>query len=382
MALNYFFQMSEFQIENAAKAACESLFPEKSKGRYERAYGAFKKWCQSKNTGVSEMSLLAYFMEKSATLKSPASLWCEYSMIKSSIFIEENTDISKYPKLRAFLKRKNDGYKPKKSSVFTREQVNDFLLQASDDTYLLMKVVAVLGIAGACRSDELCKLTMENVKHKNNNDIIIVTIPDSKNGMSRTFTITSCPGSVCHLEIVKKYITIRLEVKTDNSRFFMRYQSGRCCNQPVGKNTISTIPNKIAQFLNLENPKTYTGHSFRRTSATLLANTGVDVLAIKRHGGWKSATIAESYVADSLCNKNEVANRILHNKTSSAASSSTSHQVITMDQSDNIEPQVIVMEQSDHFEKNVVVNKREGSYPNFVNNVTNCNNCTITININ
>ena len=64
-----------------------------------------------------------------------------------------------------------------------------------------------------------------------------------------------------------------------------------------------------------ENFKMYTGYSFRRTSATLLANTGVDVLAIKRHSGWKSATIAESYVAESLNNEMEVANKVLYNKT-------------------------------------------------------------------
>uniref|UniRef100_V5GSG8 Tyr recombinase domain-containing protein n=1 Tax=Anoplophora glabripennis TaxID=217634 RepID=V5GSG8_ANOGL len=301
-------------------------------------------------------------------------------MIKSTIFIEENVDISKYPKLRAFLKRKNDGYTPKKSNVFTREQVNDFLVQAPDNTYLLMKVVTVLGIAGACRSDELCKLTLD-VNFKNFDDIIVVTIPDSKNGMSRTFTITSRLGSVSHLEILKKYIKIRLEIKTEISRFFMRYQAGRCYNQPVGKNTLSMIPNKIAQFLKLEHPETYTGHSFRRTSATLLANTGVDVLAIKRHGGWKSATIAESYVADSLSNKNEIANRILYNDTSTPGSSSTSHHAVLMDQSDNIEPPVTEMERSNHFEKNVTISKREGNnYPDFIN-VTKCNNCTITINI-
>ena len=67
----------------------------------------------------------------------------------------------------------------------------------------------------------------------------------------------------------------------------MRYQNGKCLNQPVRKNSISSIPSKIAKFLNFENFKEYTGHSLRSTSATLLANTGVDVLALKRHGGWK-----------------------------------------------------------------------------------------------
>jgi integrase len=57
----------------------------------------------------------------------------------------------------------------------------------------------------------------------------------------------------------------------------------------------------------------YTGHSFRRTSATLLANaSGTDILDLKRHGGWKSGTVAEGYISESITNKIQVANKILH----------------------------------------------------------------------
>lgn len=46
-------------------------------------------------------------------LKSPASLWCEYSMLKTTILYKEDMDISKYAKLIGYLKRKNQGYVPK-----------------------------------------------------------------------------------------------------------------------------------------------------------------------------------------------------------------------------------------------------------------------------
>ena len=72
---------------------------------------------------------------------------------------------------------------------------------------------------------------------------------------------------------------------SENKRLFLRYKNGKCINQPVGRNIFAKIPSDIATFLNLENAKNYSGHSFRRTSATLLANSGVDVLALKRHGG-------------------------------------------------------------------------------------------------
>jgi hypothetical protein len=53
-----------------------------------------------------------------------------------------------------------------------------------------------------------------------------------------------------------------------------------------------------------------TGHCYRRTSATLLANAGADVLTLKRHGSWKSSTVAENYVAESMCNKIKISKMI------------------------------------------------------------------------
>lgn len=45
------------------------------------------------------------------------------------------------------------------------------------------------------------------------------------------------------------------------------------------------------------------GHTFRRTSTTTLANAGADLLQIKRFGGWKSNTVAERYIDDSVYQK-------------------------------------------------------------------------------
>ena len=45
------------------------------------------------------------------------------------------------------------------------------------------------------------------------------------------------------------------------------------------------MASEIAKFLKLEDADKHTGHSFRRTSAILMADTGVNVLELKRHGG-------------------------------------------------------------------------------------------------
>jgi hypothetical protein len=74
----------------------------------------------------------------------------------------------------------------------------------------------------------------------------------------------------------------------------------------VGINTFYKMPRMIAEFLKLPLPEYYTGHCFRRSSATLLANTVANTLMMKRHGGWKSNSVVES-VED----KKEIRNRIL-----------------------------------------------------------------------
>jgi hypothetical protein len=60
-------------------------------------------------------------------------------MIRSSLIVNTHIDISKYPKLMAFLKRNSDGYQAKKSKVLTRDQMEIFLSEANDE-YLMIKV--------------------------------------------------------------------------------------------------------------------------------------------------------------------------------------------------------------------------------------------------
>ncbi|KAJ8914927.1 hypothetical protein NQ315_016081 [Exocentrus adspersus] len=72
------------------------------------------------------------------------------------------------------------------------------LTEADDRRFLLIKVVMIVEIVGACRSQELCDLSVENVQDMGN--VVIINITDSKNGTSRRFTITvekNC--SICHL---------------------------------------------------------------------------------------------------------------------------------------------------------------------------------------
>ncbi|KAJ8947397.1 hypothetical protein NQ317_013093 [Molorchus minor] len=53
----------------------------------------------------------------------------------------------------------------------------------------------------------------------------------------------------------------------------------------------------------LHDPESFTGHGMRRSFASLLPN------AVKHHSGWKSTTVAESYIEESLSSKMAIAEK-------------------------------------------------------------------------
>ncbi|KAJ8976803.1 hypothetical protein NQ317_018462 [Molorchus minor] len=222
-----------------------------------------------KNVQVySENVLLAYFSENAKNYKS-STLWAQYSMVKSCLIIYDNIDISKFPKLRIFEKNR----------------------------YFNYYVGLILGIAGACRTDELVNLTVDDIED----------IP-------QIFVVTDV-GNM--LELFRKYLSLR-PPHVKHKRLFLYYKAGKCSSQPVGKNTMGKIPSVVASYLKLPDVACYTGRGLRRSSATLLADAGVDITTIKRHAGWKSTTVAEGYVENSIENKTKIANQVLVGTTTSA----------------------------------------------------------------
>ncbi|KAJ8973628.1 hypothetical protein NQ317_001970 [Molorchus minor] len=280
------------KIVEAANIAISNLLPTKSRSLYDIAYNRFKKWCAEKNVQVySENVLLAYFSENAKNYKS-STLWAQYSMVKSCLIIYDNIDISKFPKLIAFLKRTGDEYQAKKSKILTKSEIDRFLSSISIIKYFdFLYVGLILGIAGACRTDELVNLTVDDIEDVGSS--LIVKIPNTKTKIPRIFVVTDV-GNM--LELFRKYLSLR-PPHVKHKRLFLYYKAGKCSSQPVGKNTMGKI---------------------LVSSATLLADAGVDITTIKRHAGWKSTTVAEGYVENSIENKTKIANQVLVGTTTSA----------------------------------------------------------------
>lgn len=297
-------------ILKAAEEANTELLPVKSRIRYEKQYEHFVKWCKEKGVKTyKEEVFLAYFLDLSKVLKSN-TLWSRYSMIKSLVKIKENLDISKFHKLTSFLKQKNVGFRAQKAQVFTKEDISRFML-APDEVYLMIKVCTIFALAGALRRSELMNITLDDIQDKGN--LIVVKISDSKNHSSRSFILSEEINNGTFLMLYRKYANLR-PTTTTHRRFFIYYKKGKCSSQCVGVNTFGKMPAEIAAYLRLPNPERYTGHSFRRSSATFLADSGEGITNIKRLGGWKSTTVAEGYLENSEKQKTKISNKILSSK--------------------------------------------------------------------
>ncbi|XP_043466675.1 uncharacterized protein LOC122507739 [Leptopilina heterotoma] len=125
----------------------------------------------------------------------------------------------------------------------------------------------------------------------------LISINDNKNDYAGQFII----GSLFY-EKVKTYISLRPPGQFSD-RFFVNYQKGKCFRQPIGRHKIGEVPEAIASYLTLPNAKKYTGHCFRRTSATLLSNSGANIQMVKQLGRWRSDIIAQGYIEHSMLNR-------------------------------------------------------------------------------
>jgi integrase len=230
-------------------------------------------------------------------------MWTIYSMLRSTLELNDGVDIGAFPKVKAFLKRGSAGQQAKKSAVFTRANIDQFLRSADDEQYLHIKVVALFSLFGACRKSEILALTIDDISDAGVH--LLVSIRESKTGPRTFIIVASEDPSLNALHYYRKYLLLRQA--NSPARIFLGYRNGKCIRQPIGRNMIATYPRMIAGLLNLPNPTSFTSHAFRRSSATWMADSGVDMLNLKRFGGWKSDTSAQGYIAESVGNKKRLA---------------------------------------------------------------------------
>jgi integrase len=230
-------------VSELANEASRSLVPKTSGVKYEQEYDKFLLWCKTKETtdnDYSETVILAYLYDLSSRYAA-SSLWCKYSMLHKLIGIKHGVDIGTYSTVRAFLKVHSTGHIAKKSNVFTREQINHFLGDASDDHFLHIKVIALFSLYGACRKSEILSITIDDIV--NVGEHLLVKITTSKTGPRSFILVPSKETSLCVLSNFRKYLKLR--PANAPTRLFLGYRGGKCTRQPIGSILLPLIPKKL-----------------------------------------------------------------------------------------------------------------------------------------
>uniref|UniRef100_A0ABD2W2N0 Tyr recombinase domain-containing protein n=1 Tax=Trichogramma kaykai TaxID=54128 RepID=A0ABD2W2N0_9HYME len=62
--------------------------------------------------------------------------------------------------------------------------------------------------------------------------------------------------------------------------------------------------------MDLKDPKLYTGHCYRPTGASLLAESGADFAQVKQLGGWMSDKVCYGYIENSMRNRQKIFGRL------------------------------------------------------------------------
>ena len=177
----------------------------------------------------------------------------------------------------------------KQAKTFTGEELLAYYNMPNTPKNLVDKVYAVIAIMFAARGIEATSVTFEDVTRS-------IQISTGDTQIKVTYLRTKTKGVP---ETTYTLITEATEVKIINEyeqcyrkeerkgRYFRMLKYGvdgtriMGTAKNIGHNTTVKTGIRIANRLGLENPELYTGHTFRRTAATICAESGMTLPEIK-----------------------------------------------------------------------------------------------------
>ena len=107
----------------------------------------------------------------------------------------------------------------------------------------------------------------------------------------------ACPRfGMCYVafQLERYLVDLRKSLGADvTGRLFQTVKkNGGYASTPLGRNMLAGKGKEIANLLGLENPNKYTTHTWRRSSATLMANEGATREDMRGHFAWASEDMA------------------------------------------------------------------------------------------
>ena len=286
-----------------------------SKDAFVRAVSRFLYWdarqdkkLYNEKTLISYLSNFLYNLSgaDSYCLLDLGSLFPEMSHVKKFLSLKHGADFAKTPELNALLKYLGKQHKPKKAAVFSTKQLEKYCARPIDESLKLKEnqetMIALFAFYSLGRKSEIMNLTVGDTILLPSENRILVDISRKKTGGEQKYYV---PGGdfdlksafEAHLEALEKsYMTDFFDPST---RLWNRFDvpSGKFQQRPIGKNHVSNVAQEIANFNQI--PGDFSSHSFRRSAATAIAESGGSDTDLLNAGQWSTTKVARGYLSQS-----------------------------------------------------------------------------------
>jgi len=292
----------EEMVGKAILASQEGYEKPRTVAARKRIAEAFEKY---KNNRALSVAIFDGFLHEYSHGRKASTTWTARSHLIRYIHDTYKQDYSDVGTFKSLLVAKSKEEKPNQSEILQKDEIFRFLKEApSDGEMLRHKLVTLVAYYGACRIADIVFLEFSNIKIEETQ--VPLTIQRSKSAAAAattTFIISNTDG----LDVVALFNLYVSQQNPKTGRFWRHYRWDRWTSGVVGHNPLAETPRAVARWLGKENAEAYTGHCFRRSSATAYADATGDKIGLKRMGGWRSDTVVERYISESKHEKKKQA---------------------------------------------------------------------------
>jgi len=305
--------------KRSAAEILEKINPIKSTKRYEDTWNKFIKYTGCLPDKLCEEIFIQYFdYLRNEKQFASSTLWTEYSMLNYKVKILYGQKLQMMPRLTMQLKSYEAGYQRKTSSIFTMSHINKFLESApNDNSFLHKKAISVISICGGLRCADLVTITCNDLLFDVTTGYWIkYTVSKQINFITNKFNVP-----LNYSQYITNYCNRLRELKIYESRLWKTYRTRRdgssyYTSQPMGIHILGKIPIEIAKYLQLPNSESYTGHAFRRSTASAMAESGASTALMRTHFNWKSESTSMKYIESTDTQKLKISDFIQGNNKS------------------------------------------------------------------
>ena len=189
-------------------------------------------------------------------------------------------------------------YVRKAASIFSLDEIKRALqLDYTSVKWIVWKAVFATAYCGGLRGIELRSITMDNVNVDEQGVWCRYNQGKQKGEEKINQFLVPFGGPLSFGTYLVAYLDLRRSSDLgEDLPLFVRACKSGLGGQPMGKNHVGYISKSVAKELGLANPHTYTGHAFRRSAATVAANSGATSVMMKGQFGWVQEATALKYI--------------------------------------------------------------------------------------